>query len=86
MKDIALKPPEGAAPNWTIPQDWERYTPAEHAMWDQLFERQAKMLPERVVPEFMTGLDILRERLSKGVEQHLVGLKWICPNNERPAV
>ena len=26
------------------------------------------------------------ERLSKGVEQHLVGLKWICPNNERPAV
>jgi hypothetical protein len=26
------------------------------------------------------------ERFSKRVEQHLVGLKRICPNNERPAV
>ena len=29
-------------------------------MWDKLFERQAKMLPDRVVPEFIHGLDILR--------------------------
>lgn len=29
-------------------------------MWDRLFERQSRMLPGRVVPEFLDGLDILR--------------------------
>ncbi len=29
-------------------------------MWDRLFDRQAKMLPNRVVKEFMDGLDVLR--------------------------
>jgi len=55
-----LQRPEGAAGDWTIPQDWEAYTPAQHAMWDALFDRQAKMLPGRVVPEFLEGLNILR--------------------------
>ena len=48
------------APDHVIPQDWDSYTPADHAMWDRLFERQAKLLPGRAVPEFMDGLDILR--------------------------
>jgi phenylalanine-4-hydroxylase len=52
--------PPGAAPDWTIPQDWASYTAQEHAMWDRLFARQAEMLPTRVVPAFMEGLDILR--------------------------
>ena len=34
-----LEPPRGAAADWTIPQDWAAYTPAEHAMWDKLFAR-----------------------------------------------
>lgn len=55
-----LERPQGAAKDWTIPQDWNAYTAAEHAMWDALFERQARMLPGRVVPEFLDGLDILR--------------------------
>lgn len=29
-------------------------------MWDTLFARQSKMLPNRVVPEFIAGLDVLR--------------------------
>jgi phenylalanine-4-hydroxylase len=53
-------PPAGAAADWTIPQDWGRYSSAEHAMWDRLFERQAALLPGRVTPEFMNGLDVLR--------------------------
>jgi len=53
-------PPPGAAADWTIPQDWRRYTPAEHAMWDRLFERQSNMLPGRVSPKFLQGLDVLR--------------------------
>lgn len=56
--DSAL--PAGAAPDWTIPQDWAAYTSGEHAIWDRLFARQAAMLPDRVVPAFMQGLDVLR--------------------------
>ncbi len=53
-------PPPGAAADWTVPQDWASYSAAEHAMWDRLFARQANMLPTRVIPAFMEGLDVLR--------------------------
>jgi len=53
-------PPEGAHADWTIPQDWSRYTPEEHAVWDTLFERQAKLLPGRASNAFLRGLDVLR--------------------------
>src|SRR5580704_16693792 len=55
-----FQPPAGAAADWTIPQGWADYTPAEHAMWDTLFARQASMLEGRVVPAFLKGLDVLR--------------------------
>src|SRR5687767_12496755 len=57
---LPATPPPGAAADWTIPQAWSDYTPAEHAMWDRLFERQSAMLPGRVVPAFLDGLDVLR--------------------------
>lgn len=60
MTTNASTPPAGAAADWTIPQGWEHYTPAEHAMWDQLFARQAKLLQGRAAPEFLAGLDVLR--------------------------
>src|SRR3954470_15831516 len=56
--DSLIRPPEAAA-DWTIPQAWDRYTPAEHAVWDQLFARQEAMLPGRAAPEFLAGLDML---------------------------
>ena len=58
-QDIPAPPPE-AASDWTVPQDWGRYTAAEHAMWDRLFERQSKMLPGRASPAYLQGLDVLR--------------------------
>lgn len=60
MATEETQPPPGAAPDWTIPQGWDRYTPQEHAMWDQLFARQSRMLPGRVTAAFLQGLDILR--------------------------
>ena len=53
-------PPPGAAADWTIPQDWGRYTAGEHAMWDTLFDRQSRMLPGRATSAFLDGLDVLR--------------------------
>lgn len=53
-------PPPGAAPDWTIPQDWDRFSSDDHAMWDRLFARQSDMLPGRAADAFMRGLDVLR--------------------------
>jgi phenylalanine-4-hydroxylase len=46
--------------DWTIPQNWERFTPAEHAVWDLLFARQQEALAGRAVSDFFRGLDVLR--------------------------
>lgn len=93
MAQDTLIRPEGAAEDWTIPQDWDAYTPAEHATWDYLFERQAKMLPGRVVPEFIDGLDVLRmtkpgipdfdelsERLMKATGWQVVTVPGLVPD------
>ena len=54
------RPPEGASADWTIPQNWQAYTAEEHATWDTLFERQAKLLPGRASAAYLKGLDALR--------------------------
>ena len=56
---ILERPPEAAA-DWTIPQDWDRFTAAEHAVWDTLFARQTAMLPGRASEAFLRGIDVLR--------------------------
>lgn len=50
-------PPHRA--DWTIDQDWDRYTAAEHATWRTLFERQAHLLPGRACAEFVAGMRAL---------------------------
>jgi phenylalanine-4-hydroxylase len=46
--------------DWTIAQRWSDYTPSEHALWDELFARQAALLPDRAASAFTAGLDVLR--------------------------
>jgi phenylalanine-4-hydroxylase len=53
-------PPEGANPDWTIPQNWAAFTPAEHHVWDTLFARQARLLPGRASDAYLRGLDVLK--------------------------
>jgi phenylalanine-4-hydroxylase len=52
-------PPEGAAEDWTIPQDWSAYTQVEHDTWNTLYARQMKILPGRASEVFLNGLDAL---------------------------
>lgn len=52
-------PPEGAAEDWTIPQDWSAYTRVEHDTWNTLYARQMKILPGRASQAFLKGLDAL---------------------------
>jgi phenylalanine-4-hydroxylase len=46
--------------DWTVPQDWARFTAAEHAVWDRLFARQSALLPGRASRAHLAGLDVLR--------------------------
>lgn len=85
--------PPGVAPDWTVPQDWASYTPAEHAMWDRLFARQSRMLGSRAVPAFLDGLDTLRmtrpgipdfdelnERLMRATGWQVVAVPGLVPD------
>jgi phenylalanine-4-hydroxylase len=45
--------------DWTIPQRWQDYSAADHAVWDTLFERQCRQLPGRATQAFLDGLGIL---------------------------
>lgn len=88
------RPPEGANADWTIPQGWESYTSDEHAVWDLLFERQAKLLPGRASEAFLRGLDVLKlskpgipdfeelsERLMKLTGWQVVAVPGLVPDD-----
>ena len=86
-------PLPGAAADWTIPQNWQAYTPAEHRVWDHLFARQQRQLAGRVADEFMEGLEVLRlgkpgipdfdalsERLMKATGWQVVAVPGLVPD------
>jgi phenylalanine-4-hydroxylase len=94
MAHAELTRPEGTAPDWTIPQQWDAYTAQEHATWDTLFARQARMLPGRAAPEFLQGLDVLRlskpgipdfeelsDRLMKATGWQVVAVPGLVPDD-----
>jgi len=56
MNDMS---PAAAGGDHTIPQNWSHYTAEEHATWDTLYKRQTGLLPGRVVPQFLEGLEVL---------------------------
>jgi len=59
FEHVFEQPPEGAAADWTIPQNWAAYTEVEHQTWNTLYERQMKALPGRASEAFLRGLDAL---------------------------
>lgn len=88
------RPPEGAGADWTIPQDWAHFTREEHAVWDTLFERQAKLLPGRASNAYLRGLDVLKlskpgipdfeelsERLMKLTGWQVVAVPGLVPDD-----
>jgi len=88
------RPPEGASADWTIPQNWQAYTAEEHATWDKLYARQAKLLPGRASKAYLKGLDALRlsdsgipnfeelsERLMKLTGWQVVAVPGLVPDD-----
>ncbi len=48
-----------AAADYTVTQDWERYSDAEHALWAQLYGRQIELVERYAAPEFLAGVRAL---------------------------
>src|SRR3546814_11516947 len=53
------RPPEVAAADWTIPQNWPHYTAQDHATSDRLFARQSALLLGRASEAYVRRLDML---------------------------
>lgn len=87
-------PPEGAAADWTISQNWAHYSVEDHATWDELFARQSRLLPGRVSEAFLKGMDVLHlsrpgipdfeelsERLMKATGWQVVAVPGLVPDD-----
>jgi phenylalanine-4-hydroxylase len=94
MAADSLTRPAHAAADWTVPQDWRRYSAEEHRVWDALFARQTALLPGRAAPEYLAGLDILHlsrpgipdfdelsERLMKATGWQVVAVPGLVPDD-----
>jgi phenylalanine-4-hydroxylase len=42
--------------DYSVEQDWTAYTPAEHALYRRLFERQSKLVPRYACPEWISAI------------------------------
>jgi len=80
--------------DWTIDQNWQAYSSAEHATWKTLFERQIQLIPGRAAQAYMDGLKQLPitaeeipdfERLSDIMEKRtgwrVVAVPGMVPND-----
>jgi phenylalanine-4-hydroxylase len=47
------------APDYTVEQRWEDYSPEEHAIWSTLYARQSALLERYAAPEVRAGLAAL---------------------------
>jgi len=56
MKHGAAGGTQGPSADWTIDQDWARYSAQDHAVWRTLFERQTRLLPGRACDAFLEGM------------------------------
>ena len=78
--------------DYVVAQQWEKYTPAQHALWRKLYERQAKLLPGRACDLFIESLgrlnaadgiprfDAASDALMKATGWQLVAVPGLVPD------
>jgi phenylalanine-4-hydroxylase len=80
--------------DWTIDQGWADYTPAQHAVWKTLFERQTKLLPGLACQDYVEGMrklpmsaeripnfEELSETLYKATKWQVVAVPGLVPDD-----
>lgn len=89
------RPPRGdyasARADYTCEQQWSRYTPDEHALYERLYQRQAAQLPGLACEEFIAAFgqlgephriprfDALSERLHRATRWEVVAVPGLIP-------
>jgi len=87
-----VQPPERA--DWTVEQGWKDYTPAQHAVWKTLYERQTRLLPGLACDAFIEGMrrlpmaadripdfEALSETLMKATGWQVVAVPGLVPDD-----
>ncbi len=81
----------GAQADYTCDQNWAAYTPAEHALYRRLYERQAAQLPGLACDEFIRAVrhlgapeqiprfDVLSEKLHRATGWTIVAVPGLIP-------
>lgn len=59
IQHVFDSPPPGANPDWTLSQDWDAFSQAEHDIWDQLIVRNVDAIAPYASEAFVAGLGIL---------------------------
>jgi phenylalanine-4-hydroxylase len=75
-----------AAADYTVSQDWERYSQEQHAIWAALYQRQINLIERYAAPEFLAGIKSLgaspaaipRFDDTNGVLQHTTGWRIVA--------
>lgn len=82
------------AADYTIPQDWAKYTEEEHTRWRMLYARQVKLLKRYAAKEFVDGISALAagegipnlehasERLMAATGWRLVAVPGLIPESD----
>ncbi len=79
-------------PDYTVDQDWEACTPAQHDLWRRLYARQAALIPNYACDEFRDALaaldfgggiprfDAINSKLRPAAQWELVAVPGLVPD------
>jgi phenylalanine-4-hydroxylase len=82
-----------AASDYSVEQDWAKYTPEEHALYRRLYERQSKLVPRYACPEWIDAIasldssrgiprfDAISARLKKSTGWEIVPVPGLIPDD-----
>ena len=86
-------PPEGVAADWSMPQNWERYTKTDHERWRDFASKQTRALDGLASETFLKGVRALEldslgvpeferwnERLREVTGWEVVAVPGVIPN------
>jgi phenylalanine-4-hydroxylase len=79
-------------PDYTVDQDWDAYTGAQHDLWRRLYARQAALVPDYACDEFSATLasldygsgiprfDAINRKLARATDWQLVAVPGLLPD------
>ena len=83
-RDPSFPPADAPWQDHVVDQDWDHFTPDDHAVWDLLFARQVERVGPRLVSAFQRGIEVLRlghpgiPQLDEINDRLLPATGWCC--------